>query len=414
MDLKKHHQIVSAINQTLTLILAGGAGSRLHPLTKDRAKPAVVFGGIYRIIDFALSNCINSGLRKIYMLTQYRSHSLQNHLNNAWNIHRHDEFIDVVPPQFRVTDKFYQGTADAIFQNIFLLEDNRPEFVLVLAGDHIYKMNYGRFIAQHIEKGADLTIGCVSQPKAKASEYGVVHADENNKIVGFLEKPSDPPVIPTRPDYSYVSMGIYVFSTKALVRAITNDAKKDTAHDFGKNVIPHMLEEGKKVYAYDFWDEEKQVEAYWRDIGDLDSYWEANMDLCNVHPIYDLYDKKWPVHTYVEPDPPCKTVFAEKDARMGHALDSLVSQGVIISGGEVVHSVLSPGVRVNSYSQVEKSILFHGVDIGRRCKIRNAIIDKGVQVPADTTIGFDPEEDRKHFTISPGGIVVIPKGHRFD
>jgi len=408
--------VISALKKTLTLILAGGVGTRLFPLTKERAKPAVVFGGIYRIIDFTLSNCVNSGLRKIHLLTQYRSHSLQRHIALGWNIFREGEFIDIVPPQFRGADSWYRGTADAIFHNIFLLEDERPDYVLTLAGDHVYKMNYERFIAFHIEKGADLTVACIRFPRARARQYGVVAIDAERRITDFHEKPDDPPPIPGEKDISYVSMGIYVFSTKALVKAVVADAKRDSRHDFGQNIIPAMVSGGKRVFAYDFVDNTQSVDAYWRDIGDLDSYYEANMDLCNVDPVFNLYDSSWPLRTYTGQFPPAKTVFSEKkkDGRCGKALDSLISPGVIISGGTVHHSILSPDVRVNSYAVIEKSVLFHGVEVGRHCRIRNAIIDKNVTIPEHTVIGYDIEADSKQFTVSAGGVVVVPKGHRFD
>jgi glucose-1-phosphate adenylyltransferase len=408
--------LISALRKTLTLILAGGIGKRLYPLTKERAKPAVIFGGIYRIIDFALSNCVNSGLRKIHLLTQYRSHSLQHHIALGWNIFSTGEFIDIIPPQLRGSDSFYRGTADAIYHNIFLLEDERPDHVLILAGDHVYKMNYERFLRYHIEKKADVTVACVKAPLKKARQYGVVAADDNGRIISFLEKPADPPPAPGSKDRAYVSMGIYIFSTKTLVKAVVADAKHETAHDFGHNIIPALVAEGKAVFAYNFLNERQKVEAYWRDIGDLDSYHEANMDLCDVNPVFNLYDDSWPVRTYMDQQPPAKTVFAEekKGGRRGQALDSLTSPGVIISGGTVRHSILSPNVRINSYAQVEDSIFFHGVDIGRHCRIRRAIIDKDVKVPAKTRIGYDLEKDRRYFTVSPGGVVVIPKGHRFD
>jgi len=409
--------LISALKNTLTLVLAGGVGRRLFPLTKERAKPAVVFGGIYRIIDFALSNCINSGLRRIHLLTQYRSHSLQRHITLGWNISRADEFIDTVPPQFRGSDTWYRGTADAVFHNLFLLDDDKPEYVLVLAGDHVYKMDYGKFLGFHVERGADLSVACVQAPRKKARAYGVVEVDEGDNIVGFLEKPEDPPSVPGNGDFSFVSMGIYVFSTAELVRAVVRDAKTDTIHDFGNDIIPAMVAEGKKVCAYDFIDENRKESAYWRDIGDIDGYFEANMDLCDVDPVFNLYDENWPVHTYLEPDPPSKTVFADerrKNSRVGKALDSLVSPGVIISGGVIRHSILSPNVRTNSYSDVRNSILFHGVDIGRNARIKNVIIDKDVIVPEDSIIGYDREKDRKLYTVSPGGVVVIPKGHLFE
>lgn len=406
----------SELKQTLTLVLAGGEGSRLYPLTKERAKPAVFFGGIYRIIDFALSNCVNSGLRKIHILTQYRSHSLQRHILKAWHLNRPGEFLDIVPPQKRGADTWYRGTADAIFHNIFLLEDERPQLVLILAGDHIYKMNYSKFIEYHLSKGADLTIACVPSPRDKAREYGCVSADSEGRINGFVEKPEDPPGIPGREDHSFVSMGIYVFSTDELVRAVVADAKSDSSHDFGKDIIPQMLSNNKKVYAYSFVDENKNKEAYWRDIGDIDSFFTANMDLCDVDPVFNLYDKNWPIHTVSDPLPPSKTVFAqekEKGHRVGQALDSLVSPGVIISGGRVNHSVLGQEVFIHSFSEINNSILFKGVEVGRGSKIKNAIIDKDVYIPPDTIIGYNLEADRKQFTVSDKGVVIVPSGHVF-
>lgn len=408
--------MISALKNTLTLILAGGRGQRLYPLTKERAKPAVVFGGIYRIIDFTLSNCINSGLRKIHLLTQYRSHSLQRHLALGWNINRPGEFIDVVPPQFRGAETWYRGTADAVFHNLFLLDDERPRLALILAGDHVYKMNYERFIAYHIEQEADLTVACVRAPRRKARSYGVVATDSENRITGFLEKPDEPPPVPGEEDFSYVSMGIYVFRTEELVRAVVRDAKKDTGHDFGHDIIPAMLADGKRLFAYNFIDAGQEKSTYWRDIGDLDSYFESNMDLCEVEPVFNLYDDAWPIRTHLDPVPPSKTVFADdfEGGRVGKALDSLISPGVVISGGQVWRSILSPNVRVNSYAEVENSVLFHGVDVGRHCRIRNAIIDKDVKIPEGTLIGYKPEDDAKQFTLSTGGIAVVPKGHRFE
>jgi glucose-1-phosphate adenylyltransferase len=417
LEIEENLMFTRRNHDTLTLILAGGEGRRLYPLTKERAKPAVVFGGIYRIIDFALSNCINSGLRKIYLLTQYRSHSLQRHITKGWHLPRPGEFLDIVPPQFRGSDTWYRGTADAIFHNIFLLESEKPENVLILAGDHIYKMDYAKFINHHRETGADLTIGCVPSPRKKAMAYGCVATNENGDITGFVEKPENPPAIPGREDHSFVSMGIYVWKTEALVKAVIEDAKKEsTNHDFGKNVIPSMLEKGKKIQAYSFIDPERNVEAYWRDIGDLDSYFESNMDLCNVDPVFNLYDKDWPIHTYSEPLPPAKMVFADEESktkRAGKALDSLVGNGSIISGSRVEHSVISPRVRIHSYSEITNCIIMHETEIGRNCRIKNAIIDKKVSIPENTVIGYDLEKDRKQFKVSSGGVVVVPKGHIF-
>jgi glucose-1-phosphate adenylyltransferase len=409
--------IQKELRKTLTLVLAGGEGKRLRPLTTERAKPAVFFGGIYRIIDFALSNCINSGLRKIYLLTQYRSHSLQRHLTRGWHIHGPHEFLEVVPPQDRVEASGYRGTADAIYHNIFLINHEKPKYVLILAGDQVYSMNYGKFLKYHIEKDADLTIACVPSPRSTAKAFGCVKTDADGRIIEFIEKPEDPPGIPGREDHTFVSMGIYYFNTDELVNNTIEDSKNpDSSKDFGKDIIPKMLAEGKKLYAYSFEDEETGEESYWRDIGSIESYFEANMDLCQVEPLLDLYDKEWPILTYFESLPPSKTVFATekgKDRRVGKALDSLISPGVIISGGLVVSSILSANVRINSYADVQRSVLFRGVDIGRKCKIKNTIIDKGVQVPSGTSIGYDLEEDKKQFTVSEGGIVIVPKGHQF-
>jgi glucose-1-phosphate adenylyltransferase len=397
----------------LAMILAGGKGERLHPLTLHRAKPAVPFGGIYRIIDFALSNCINSGIRKIAVLTQYKSLSLDKHLRLGWNFFSGElnEFIISVPPQQRVGEKWYQGTADAIYQNIYMIEKDAPDHLLVLAGDHIYKMDYAEMFRFHREKHAAATVAAIEVPRSQASDFGIIEVDEDSRIVGFEEKPKDPKPIPGRPDTAFVSMGVYLFNTKKIVEILHSDALRDTAHDFGRNIIPEMMLSAKAC-AYNFIDQNKKAAKYWRDAGTLDAYWEANMDLVSVDPLLNLYDGDWPIRTYQAQNPPAKFVFAqeEKGGRLGTALDSIVAPGCILSGGRVRNSVLSPNVRVNSYAEVHDSILMENVDIGRHCKIRRAIIDKDVVIPPGTEIGYDPEADRKRFHVTPSGIVVIGKG----
>jgi len=402
------------IPNVVTFILAGGKGERLFPLTKDRAKPAVPFGGVYRIIDITLSNCINSGLRKIHTLIQYKSISLQRHLHLGWNFFNNEvnEYIDVIPAQQRVAATWYLGTADAIYQNIYTIEQEKPELVLILAGDHIYKMNYARMIDFHRINDADMTVAVVELPKELSSGLGVIQADLTSRILGFQEKPKAPKTIPGKDAMIYASMGIYLFKRDILEEELIDDARKETSHDFGKDIIPQMLKKGKRVFAYHFQDENKKESLYWRDIGTLDAYYEANMDLIEVTPIFNLYDRAWPIRTYQEQFPPAKTVFAgeENPDRMGLVLDSLVSGGCIVSGGRVQRSILSPNVRVNSYSEVHDSILMEGVNVGRYAKIRRAIIDKDIVIPPGTIIGYDHQKDKKRFTISDNGIVVVAKG----
>ncbi len=397
------------------MILAGGKGERLHPLTMHRAKPAVPFGGIYRIIDFTLSNCINSGIRKIAVLPQYKSLSLDKHLRLGWNLFSGElnEYIISVPPQQRVGEKWYQGTADAIYQNIYMIEKDAPDHLLVLAGDHIYKMDYSEMFRFHREHKADATVAAIEIPKKSAAAFGVIEVDSKDgcRIVGFEEKPRNPKHIPGQPELVLASMGIYLFNTKTVIEHLKSDALQDTAHDFGKNIIPQMMK-ASQVCAYNFKDENKKEAKYWRDVGTIDAYWEANRDLVNVDPLLNLYDKAWPIRTYQAQNPPAKFVFAQekKGGRLGIALDSIVSHGCIISGGRVQNSVLSPNVRINSYSEVYDSILMENVDIGRHSHIRKAIIDKDVIIPPGTKIGYDLEEDRKRYHVTSSGIVVIAKG----
>ncbi|HPS92837.1 MAG TPA: glucose-1-phosphate adenylyltransferase [Deltaproteobacteria bacterium] len=406
-------------NDVEVIILAGGKGERLYPLTKDRAKPAVPFGGMYRIIDFTLSNCVNSGLKKIYVLSQYKSHSLSRHIQRGWLqffSYPMGEFIYIIPAQQRIGNSWYEGTADAVFQNIYTLQQDMPPYTLILSGDHIYQMDYTEMIRAHRETSADVTIGVVPMPVETASEFGVVRADDGMAVLGFQEKPKKAPyTMPGAPDKVMASMGIYVFNTRLLIRKIVEDAKlKTSSHDFGKDIIPRMLKHGSKVMAFPF--KGIMENSYWRDIGTLDAFYEANMDLVSVTPECNLYSPQWPVHTVYSPYPPAKMVFSggQDGKRIGMVLDSIICDGAIVSGGRVVRSIVSPNVRVNSYAEVEDSILMEGVDIGRKCRIRCTIIDKYVKIPPGTVIGYDAEEDSKRFDVSPGGIVVVPRNTMFD
>lgn len=403
------------MKDVLAVILAGGKGTRLEPLTRDRAKPAVPFGGCYRIIDFALSNCLNSGLRKMILLTQYKAMSLDRHVNVGW---RHifsrevDEFIDIVPPQQRIDEHWYQGTADAVYQNIYSIEKEQPRYVVILAGDHIYKMNYREMVEFHQAQNADLTIGALKVSREEAKAFGVMEIDDSQRVVGFVEKSPEPKTMPDDDDHCLASMGIYVFNADFLYDRLIKDATdRQSAHDFGKNIIPSIID-SQRVFAFPFRDENRKGQAYWRDVGTLDAYYQANMDLVSVDPLLNLYDRQWPIRTFMQNLPPPKFVFSgREDAnRVGRATDSVVCQGAIVSGGEVRGSILSPGVRVNSYAQVSDSILLDDVQIGRHAKVQRAIIDKGTIIPEGAEIGFDLElERRRGFTVSEGGIVVIAK-----
>jgi len=394
------------------MILAGGRGERLYPLTRDRAKPAVPFGAIYRIIDFTLSNCLNSDIRRIYTLTQFKSISLHRHIQLGWNILSAPlgEFIEVIPAQQRIDEQWYRGTADAIFQNIYTLQQERPDLVLILSGDHIYKMDYRKMIGLHLEKGADLTVAAIRMDRKLSREFGVMEVDRDRRIIGFQEKPEEPKTIPEDPEGILVSMGVYAFNTEILVRRLIEDARSDSSHDFGRDVIPAMIEKDR-VFAFDFRQADRGGTGYWRDVGTIDAYFEANMDLISVTPQLNLYDSQWPILTYQSPYPPAKTILAE-EGRVGTAVSSMISNGCIISGGSVKRSILSPRVTIHSYVEVEDSILMEGVDVGRYVKIRRTIIDKDVHIPQGMEIGYNLDEDVKRFTVTASGIVVVPKGIR--
>ncbi len=396
----------------LAMILAGGRGERLYPLTRDRAKPAVPFGGIYRIIDFTLSNCLHSDIRRIFVLTQYKSTSLHRHIQFGWSILSAPlgEFIEAIPAQQRINEHWYQGTADAIFQNIYTLQQEKPDLVLILSGDHIYKMDYRKMITYHVEKGADLTVGAIRMDRKQSKEFGVIEVDNEWQIIGFQEKPEIPRTIPGDPEGILASMGIYVFKTEILVRRLIEDARSESTHDFGRDIIPAMI--GKdRVFAFDFRIGDQGGNGYWRDVGTIDAYFEANMDLVSVTPQLNLYDSQWPILTYQSPNPPAKTVLLE-EGRVGTALNSVISNGCIISGGSVIRSILSPRVMIHSYAEVEDSILMEGVDVGRYARVRRSIIDKEVHIPQGMKIGFNLDEDVKRFTVTGSGIVVVPKGIR--
>jgi glucose-1-phosphate adenylyltransferase len=395
-------------DDVLVIVLAGGVGERLSPLTKERAKPAVFFGGPYRIIDFALSNCINSGFRRIFIATQYKSLSLNRHIRQGWAVVSEElgEFIEILPPQKRVGEQWYQGTADAVFQNLYSIVREEPRRVVILAGDHIYKMDYRKMLNFHVEHGAAVTLAAIEVPIEDGPRFGIVGVDEGNRVVGFQEKPAQPMSIPGHPELALASMGIYVFEMDVLLRALEQDDRDpNSKHDFGKDILPVLIGEGR-VFSYEFYDENKKAAKYWRDIGTLDAYFEASMDLCRVNPEFNLYDPEWPLRTYMPQAPPAKFVFAE-DWRRGEALDSVISHGCIVSGSKISGSILCPNVRVHSFCTIDQSILMPGVRVGRHAQIRRAIVDRDVIIPRGARIGYDPEEDRKRHTVSDGGVVVV-------
>jgi glucose-1-phosphate adenylyltransferase len=404
------------MQDTLTVVLAGGMGSRLSPLTDDRSKPAVPFGGKYRIIDFTLTNCLHSGLRRILVLTQYKSHSLQKHLRDGWSVFNPElsEYITVVPPQMRKGDSWYSGTADAIYQNLWLLSRSEAKYVVVLSGDHIYRMDYAPMLQRHKETGAALTIGCIEVPVEEAKAFGVMSVDESQKIVAFTEKPEDPAPMPGAPEKSLASMGIYIFTTEALINALEQDAENpNSSNDFGKDIIPKLID-GEGVYAHRFGEKVGRVsqDAYWRDVGTIDSFYQANMDLLQAVPPMDLYQRDWAIRTYEPQLPPARTV-SSATGNEGIFINSIISNGVLISGGSVQNSILSPNVRIDNGSTVADSILFDNVKVGEDCQLRNCIIDKHVVIPDGTTIGINPAEDAKRFKISEQGVVVVPESYSF-
>lgn len=398
------------MKKTLTFIMAGGKGERLYPLTKDRAKPSVPFGGKYRIIDFTLSNCLNSNLRKINILTQYKSYSLYMHIKLGWNFFKSElgEYINVIPAQKIGREEWYLGTADAIYQNIYFIDKEKPERVIVLSGDHIYKMDYQDMIIFHKIKRADLTIATLEMEREKISQFGVIEIDENGKVVGFQEKPKEPKPIPGKPESSLISMGVYIFNTDFLKEELVKDAKKmDSTHDFGKDVVPSIIKEAN-VFAFIFQDRETGEPRYWRDVGTIDTYFEANMDLIGINPKINLYEKEWPIFTLQTQCPPTKTI-GIKNKEKGLAISSLLADGCLIKGGKLFNSIISNDVIVNDYSDISHSIIYEGVDVGEGCKIKKAIIDKNNKIPPDTIIGYKLDEDKKRFTVSRGGVVVVPK-----
>ena len=403
--------VTELTRKTLVLILAGGRGSRLKNLTEWRAKPAVPFGGKYRIIDFALSNCVNSGLRRIGVLTQYKAHSLIRHLQRAWGFMRAEigEFVELLPAQQRTSDEhWYRGTADALFQNIDIMKRHNPDYVLVLGGDHVYTMDYSEMLVHHVQTGADFTVGCIEVPREDASGLGVMSVDENLNITRFTEKPADPEPMPGKPDKALASMGIYVFSTRFLYNTLIEDAGlPESSHDFGRDIIPAKIADSHAV-AFPFRNEAGEP-AYWRDVGTVDSYWQANMELCEIEPELNLYDRDWPIWTYQTQHPPAKFIFDDEDRR-GQAIDSLISAGCILSGAKVKRSVVFFACVIESRSLIKDSVILPKVHIGENCRLTRVIVDKGCTIPDNTVIGEDPEEDRKRFYITEQGIVLVTSG----
>jgi glucose-1-phosphate adenylyltransferase len=409
-------------NNVLVMVLAGGEGKRLYPLTLDRAKPAVPFGGRYRIIDIVLSNFVNSGLARIKVLTQYKSASLEEHIARVWRLAPIlDQFIEAIPAQQRTGKSWFRGSADAVYQCQHVISDEKPEILAIFGGDHVYKMDVREMIAFHAEKQAEVTVAAIPVERSLAKDFGVIEVADGGRIVAFHEKVESPPGMPGNPDMCLASMGNYIFQTDSLLRELESDANvEDSRHDFGHDILPRMVRSGRAAFAYDFATnsvpgEEGHGRGYWRDIGTIDAYWEAQMDLIEIHPLFNLYNTKWPIRTGVTHDPPAKFVFRdEAQARVGIATDSLVSHGCIISGGRIHRSVLGVGCRINSFSEVEESVLFEGVRVGRHAKVRRAIIDKDVEIPQGAVIGFDGEADRKRFFVTDAGLVVIPKRAKLD
>ncbi len=402
------------MKDTLGVLLAGGAGERLYPLTRDRAKPAVTFGGIYRIIDVTLSNCLNSGLRRVYILTQYKALSLNRHIREGWTSimgRELGEFIEILPPMKRVSENWYMGTADAVYQNIYSIGSEEPKYILILSGDHIYKMNYELMLRQHKDSGADVTLATILVDPSETDQFGVVDIDRSGRVTGFEEKPKTTETrSPYNPRMVSASMGIYIFNTDVLIPALLKDAEDaDSRHDFGHNILPKMVDD-YKVYSFNFVDENKKEALYWRDVGTLEAYYDANMDIASISPVFNLYDNEWPIRTHQRQYPPAKFVFNDP-GRSGLATDSILSMGCIVSGGVVRNSVLSPDVRVNSFSEVDSSIIFSHVNIGRHCRVRKAIIDRDVHLPEGTVIGYDVEADRQKYFVTDSGITVVTRDY---
>ena len=404
---------MTTMKDTLGVLLAGGAGERLYPLTRDRAKPAVTFGGIYRIIDITLSNCVNSDLRRVFILTQYKALSLNRHIREGWNIVAREmgEFVEILPPMKRVSDNWYMGTADAVYQNIYSIGSEQPKHVLILSGDHIYKMNYGRMLRHHRDSGADVTLATILIEPDETFRFGVVEMDRDGRVTGFQEKPKQTELrSPHNPEMVDASMGIYLFNTDVLIPVLLKDAEDPkSSHDFGHDILPKMVDD-YRIFAFNFVDENKKEALYWRDVGTLEAYYDANMDIVSVSPVFNLYDSEWPIRTHQRQYPPAKFVFGEP-GRTGTAIDSIVSAGCIVSGSSVKNSILSPDVRVNSYSEVDASILFSHVNVGRHCRIRRAILDRDVHVPEGTTIGYDAEADRQRYFVTDTGITVVTRDY---
>lgn len=404
---------------TIVIVLAGGVGKRLSPLTQDRSKPAVSFGGIYRIIDFSLSNSLNSGFRRIYVLTQYKSRSLERHIQLGWDSlfsPELGEWIFTVPPQLRVGQRWYEGTADAVFHNLDIVEGDNPARVIILSGDHIYKMNYRKLVEFHVDKGASATVAAVEVPLEQASAFGNLVVDDTMRITSFLEKPAEPIPYPGTTNTALANMGVYVFETDALIEMLRKDNKTPgSRHDFGRDILPAMTE-STRLLAYPFVDENRKTVRYWRDVGTIDAYYEASMDQVAINPLLNVYDRDWPIRTLPRQLPPAKLVFTDSDpnGRIGIALNSLLCGGVIISGGRVEKSILGPTTRVHSYARVNESVLMDGVDVGRYAKVHRAIIDKRVQIAEGCVIGLDRDADRSRFTVSDNGIVVIPRHTRIE
>ena len=407
----------SALRNVLSLVLAGGMGERLYPLTRDRAKPAVPFGGRYRIIDFALNNFVNSGFFKVKVLTQFKSSSLIEHITRVWRlVPEVGQYVEVVPAQMRRGPFWFRGTADAVYQNLELIFDEQPDQVCVFGGDHIYKMDVLQMLEYHLDTNADLTIATIPVPLSEAHHFGIVEVDDNHRVTGFVEKPKEgAKTMPGRPDMVLASMGNYVFKSKVMIDVLEHNALRDAAHDFGKEIVPEMYPQ-MNVYAYDFATnkvpgETERSRGYWRDVGTVDAYFEASMDLVEVDPTFNLYNNRWPILSANYQLPPAKFVFADREThRIGLATDSLVADGAIISGGTLNRSILSPRVKINSFSHVDECILMDGVDVGRHARLRRTIVDKGVRIPPNAVIGYDMELDRKRFTVTESGIVVVPKG----